>query len=99
MNNEAIIRLANDELLGQGNVKVIPRFFAPEYVVHAGGKEYTGLEFIERFIGLIRASISDLRVVDIQVLSKVDDVVTWVRVLTRLIHEIAVVVPALGQSR
>ena len=79
--NEEIIRFANDELLEKGNLGAVEEAFATDYVVHAGGKDHKGHEFVRRFVNLLRASIPDLRVVEIAVLTETDDTIVWQRTL------------------
>ena len=46
---EKIIISANDELITKGNLDVIEKVFASEYIVHSGGKNYSGHEFIKKW--------------------------------------------------
>ena len=80
-NNEERIRFANDELLGKGNSSVVDEIFAADYVVHAGGKDHQGLEFVRRFVKLLRTAIPDLRVVDVAILMQAGDTIAWERTL------------------
>ena len=70
ISNEQRIRIANEELLANGNLDVVGETFAAGYVVHAGGKEHHGLDFVRRFVKQLRAAIADLRVLEIAILSK-----------------------------
>ncbi len=80
--NEERVRLANDELLGKGNLGAVDEIFATDYVVHAGGKDHKGLEFVRRFVKLLRAAIPDLRVVQVAVLIQAGDTIAWQRTLS-----------------
>ena len=96
--NEERIRFANDEILGKGNLDVVGEIFATDYVVHAGGKDHKGLDFVRRFTGLLRSSIPDLRVVDVALLFQADDTIAWQRTLSGT-HEVAMMgIPPTGQK-
>ncbi len=77
--NEERVRFANDEILGKGNLGAVDEIFATDYVVHAGGKDHKGLEFIRRFVNLLRSAIPDLRVVEVEVLIQAGDTIAWQR--------------------
>ncbi len=76
------VRFANDEILGQGNLGVVDKIFATDYVVHAGGKDYKGHEFVRRFVKLLRSAIPDLRVVEVVVLIQAGHTIAWQRTLS-----------------
>ncbi len=80
--NEERVRFANDEILGKGNLDVVSEIFATDYVVHAGGKDYKGLEFVRRFAKLLRSAIGDLRVVEVALLNQAGDTIAWQRTLS-----------------
>ena len=82
MNNEERIRFANDELLSKGNLGVVDKIFATDYVVHAGGKDHKGHAFVRRFVGLIRSAIPDVRVVKVAALVQAGDTIVWERTLS-----------------
>ncbi len=79
--NEERVRLANDEIVGKGNLGVVDEVFAADYVVHAGGKDFKGPEFVRRFIGQLRSAIPDLRVVEVEFLIRAGDTIAWQRTL------------------
>ncbi len=83
MNNdiEAIIKLANDELITKGNLDIIGKVFDPEYIVHAGGKNYSGHEFIQKWSKQLLIAIPDIQVVKIDTLNKTDNTIAWQRTL------------------
>ena len=80
--HEERIRFANDEILGKGNFGAVDEIFATDYIVHAGGKDHKGLEFVRRFAKLLRSAIPDLRVVEVSVLIQTGDTIAWQRTLT-----------------
>ena len=55
----------NDELFVKGNIDFINEFFSTEYIVHAGGTDHKGHDFISKFIGQLRSAIPDIEVVKI----------------------------------
>lgn len=79
---EKRIRFANDEILEMGNLDIVKEVFAPDYIVHAGGKDYKGFKIIREFIGQLRSAIPDLRVVEIQFLTQAGENITWQRTLS-----------------
>ena len=81
-NNEEQIRFANEELFGKGNLDVVDQIFAPDYVVHAGGKDFKGPGFVRRFIRQLRSAIPDLRVVEVEFLIQAGDTIAWQRTLS-----------------
>ena len=58
---------------------VVDEIFAIDYVVHAGGKDHKGLQFVRRFVKLLRSAIPDLRVVEVAVLIQAGDTIAWQR--------------------
>lgn len=82
MNFKEIIKYANDELFSNGNLSVIDEVFSPDYRVHSGGKEYQGHKFIKQFTNMLRTAVSDIQVVDVEILLQAGEVVTWQRTLT-----------------
>jgi steroid delta-isomerase-like uncharacterized protein len=82
---ESRIREANDVLLNQGNVDMVPEFFTTTYVVHVNGEDWSGREAITGFLTSVREAFPDLHV-DIEVLATEGDRVAWVRT-SRGTHE------------
>jgi predicted ester cyclase len=78
MNKEKQIQFAIQQLV-QGNFDVVDKIFSKEYLVHAGSKEYKGLEFIKRFIQQLLAAIPDLKIDNVEFLSQAEDKVAWQR--------------------
>ncbi len=96
--NQERIRFANDEILGKGNLDVVDEIFATDYVVHAGGKDHKGPEFVRRFAKLLRSAIPDLRVVEVAVLIQAGDTIAWQRTLSGT-HEAEMMgIPPTGQK-
>ena len=78
---ETIIISANDELITKGNLDVIDKVFASEYIVHAGGKNYTGHAFIIKWAKQLRSAIPDIQVAKIDILNKTKNTIAWQRTL------------------
>lgn len=96
--NEEQVRFANDEILGKGNLGVVDEIFATDYVVHAGGKDYKGPEFVRRFARQLRSAIPDLRVVEVALLIQAGDTIAWQRTLSGT-HEAEMMgIPPTGQK-
>lgn len=96
--NEERIRFANDEILGKGNLDVVDEIFAIDYVVHAGGKDHKGLQFVRRFVKLLRSAIPDLRVVEVAVLIQAGDTIAWQRTLSGTNEAEMMGIPPTGQK-
>jgi predicted ester cyclase len=79
--HEDRIRIANAEVLGKGDLDRVDEFFATDYVLHAGGKNHRGLDFVRRFIRQLRSAVPDLRVVKVEVLSQAPGRIVWQRTL------------------
>jgi len=80
-NKEERIKFGNDELIGNGNLGVIDEIFATDYVVHAGGKNYKGHEFIKRWVRQLRLAIPDIQVAEVKFLIQTDETIAWQRSL------------------
>ena len=96
--NEERVRFANDEIVGKGNLGVADEVFATGYVVHAGGKEFKGTEFVRRFIGQLRSAIPDIRVAEVAVLAQAHDSVAWQRTLSGTHEGEMMGIPPRGQK-
>ena len=82
---EPQIREANDLLLNQGNLDMVPEFFATTYVAHVLGEDMRGREAIADFVTALREAFPDLQV-EIEVLVTEGDRVAWLRT-SRGTHE------------
>ena len=78
---EELIKFANDEIMEKGNLNAIDEIFAADYVVHTGGKDYKGHQFVRRFIGQLRSAIPDIRIVEVKILLHSGDLIGWQRTL------------------
>ncbi len=96
--NEERIRFANDEILGKGNLDVVDEIFAIDYVVHAGGKDHKGLQFVRRFVKLLRSAIPNLRVVEVAVLIQAGDTIAWQSTLSGKNEAEMMGIPPTGQK-
>ncbi len=80
--HEERVRFANHEILEKGNLAAVDKVFAADYVLHAGGKDHKGLEFVRRFVAQLRSAIPDLRVVQVAILIQAGDSIVWQRTLS-----------------
>ena len=97
-NMEELIRFANDEILGKGNLDVVDEVFATDYVVHTGGKDYKGLKFVREFVGLLRSAIPNLQVAEVVFLIQKDNTIAWQRTLTGTHDAEMMGIPPTGQK-
>jgi predicted ester cyclase len=72
------IREANDVLLNEGNVDMVPEFFATTFVAHVTGGDMQGREGIVEFLTAIREAFPDLQV-EVEILVTEGDRVAWLR--------------------
>ncbi len=96
--NEQRIRSANHELLETGNLAVVDKIFAGDYVVHAGGKDHKGLAFVRRFVAQLRSAIPDLRVAEVALLMQAGDTIAWQRTLSGTHESELAGIPPSGQK-
>ncbi len=96
--NEEQLRFANHEILEKGTLGVVDEIFATDYVVHAGGKDHRGHEFVRRFAGLLRSAIPDLRVVEVVVLIQAGHTIAWQRTLSGTHKADMMGIPPSGQK-
>ncbi len=96
--NEERVRFANDEILGKGNLDFVDEIFATDYVLHAGGKDHKGLEFVRRFAKLLRSAIPDLRVVEVALLIQAGNTIAWQRTLSGTHESEMMGIPPTGQK-
>jgi predicted ester cyclase len=81
MNKEERIRFATEQLLGQGHLDAVDRFFSADYSAHAGDKDYHGHDFVKRFATQLRSVMPDLQVLEIKILAQEGRTITWQRTL------------------
>jgi predicted ester cyclase len=90
------IRAANEDLLKKGRIAAVREIFAPGYVVHLGGADLRGPEFIEGFVTELRAAFPDLRY-EIEILAEAGDRVAWLRTHTGTHKRDLMGIPASGR--
>ena len=96
--NEQRLRVANHEIVENGKLDMVDEVFAGDYVVHAGGKEFTGIDFVKRFVAQLRTAIPDLRVVKVEFLLETGNTIAWQRTLAGT-HQAAMAgIPPSGQK-
>ncbi len=96
--NEERIKFANDELFGKGNLDAVDQIFAPDYIVHAGNKDYKGHEIIKKFVGQIRTAIPGICVGKVTLLTQADDMITWQRTFSGKHIENMMGIPPTGKK-
>ena len=81
MNKEEQIKNSNYQLIEQGNLDAVDKFFSAEYVAHAGDKDYKGHDFIKRFDKQIRTALPDISVMKVEFLVNAGNTIAWQRTL------------------
>lgn len=71
-----------DQLIGQGNLQLVESAFSADYLAHTGQKTNSGHKFIKQFTKLLRTAIPDVKIVNIEILSCADNILTWQRTLS-----------------
>ncbi len=80
-NYEEVIKYGNSELFEKGNLNVVDEVFSTNYVVHSGGKDYKGHNFIKRIMGQLRSAILDIRVAAVEFRMQAGSNIAWQRTL------------------
>lgn len=70
-----------DQLIAKGNTEVIDIVFSTGYVAIAGGKRYTGHEFLKRFAKQLRSAIPDIKVAKLTFHIESENSIVWQRTL------------------
>jgi predicted ester cyclase len=68
-----------DQLLGQGNFDIVDSVFSVNYVAHSGDKSYNGHKFIKQFAKQVRTALPNIKILNIELLSQTDNILTWQR--------------------
>ena len=68
-----------DQLLGQGNFNIVDSVFSVNYVAHSGDKSYNGHKFIKQFAKQVRTALPNIKILNIELLSQTDNILTWQR--------------------
>lgn len=76
MEKLAIVKQALNQLFEIGDMPLVNTFFDENYVAHAGEKTYYGHKFILQFAKQIRTAIPDIKIINLQILSDSNDVLT-----------------------
>jgi predicted ester cyclase len=59
--NKASVRRFSEEVLGKGNLSIIPELIAPNYVFHTT-PEYKGPEGLRQYVTMLRTAFPDLHI-------------------------------------
>ena len=68
-----------DQLIGQGNFDIVDSVFSVNYVAHSGDKSYNGHKFIKQFAKQVRTALPNIKILNIELLSQTDNILTWQR--------------------
>jgi len=82
MDTKELIKVGNEALISKGNLDVIAQLFDNDYVVHSGGKDYKGHEFIKRWAKQLRSAIPDIQVKNVEFLIQSGNAIVWQRTLS-----------------
>lgn len=69
----------NNELIAKGNFDIIGTAFQSSYIAHNDSKTYSGHDFVKKWTKSLRSAISNLKVLEIKVLSENKNTITWQR--------------------
>jgi predicted ester cyclase len=81
MNKEEQIKNSNYQLIEKGDLHAVEKFFTPNYVAHAGDKDYKGHDFIKRFDKQIRTALPDISLMKVEILVNAGNTIAWQRTL------------------
>ncbi|MFA5303834.1 MAG: ester cyclase [Candidatus Nanoarchaeia archaeon] len=79
MNNEEIIKKVVNQIIQEGDLEEVKKYFSTKYVAYNGNKIYKGHDFIKKWVKQIRLAIPDVKVVKIEFLNKSEKIITWQR--------------------
>ena len=82
--NTALIEAANAALIVNGKLDTVGDFFAPDYVAHVTGQDFSGgHEVVKKIVRAYRRAFSEIEV-EIQILVKAKNRIAWQRTLQGL---------------
>jgi predicted ester cyclase len=76
------INTAFTQLFEEGNTNNLEHFFSEKYIAHFGPKNYSGFDFIKKFIKQIHKALPDIKILKVEFLSQTNNIVTWQRSFT-----------------
>ncbi len=82
MDTKELIKSGNEAIFSKGNLDIIDQLFDKDYVVHSGGKDHRGHEFIKRWVKQLRSAISDIQIEKVEFLVQSDNTIVWQRTLS-----------------
>lgn len=86
MDKSERIKYAVEQLIGNGNINIVDEVFSINYIAHAENKVHKGQEFVKQFSKLLQSSLSNIRVLKVEILVEENSTITWQRTLQG-IHE------------
>lgn len=81
MDKQSKIKIAYDEIIVKGNLDKIDEYFSENYVAHTGDNIYKGHIFLKQYVNQLRASIPDIQIRKIHIITQSDDILIWQRTL------------------
>ncbi len=79
--NTATIEAANSALIVNGNLDAVGDFFAPNYVAHVTGQDFSGgHEVVKKIVRAYRRAFSEIEV-EVEILVKAKNRIAWQRTL------------------
>ena len=77
-----LLKYTAHQLIDNGDFQVLELAFSKNYLAHASGKKYKGHTYIKRYIKELRKAFPNLKVLNIEIISQADNILTWQRVLS-----------------
>lgn len=81
MDKSERIKYAVEQLIGNGNINIVDEVFSINYIAHAENKVHKGQEFVKQFSKLLQSSLSNIRVLKVEILVEENSTITWQRTL------------------
>ncbi len=82
MNYSTFLKEVTTQLLVKGHLEIIESHFSIDYLAHSNGKTYKGHDFVKQFTKTLQKSISELKLLSIEIIHESDGYVTWLRTFT-----------------
>jgi len=88
------LKYAVDQLIVQGNLDIVDSVFSVNYIVHSGDKTFNGHKFLKRYTKQLRTAIPNIKILNIELLSQTDNVLTWQRTFSGTHENVLKGIPA-----
>lgn len=73
------LKFIADQLIVKGNYEIIDTSFSENYLAHSGEKTHSGHAFIKQYTKQVRTSLPDIKISKIEILTAVENIITWQR--------------------